>query len=323
MNRIILNILRVAISVGLLAYLIYLADIEKLYLTLKTVNTQFFLLALFIFFICLNLLSKRWQILLSKLEIKSPYKLLFNFYFIGFFFNNFLPTSIGGDVSRAYNVAKISGKKAISIGVVLLERILGLLATLTLASVSTFWVMKFFHTPRIIFLTLTMFAIVIFLLVNLLFKRSFNFTGKLLGKITIFNIGDRIHRILETIHSFRNNKRTIIKAYLISLTSQILFIVMNYILAKSLNLQQVSLGFLFIVVPVSFLLSLFPSINGLGVRDSAYVFLLTRIGVSPAEALSLSFLNTFVPILFSLYGGILLIFYRNNKSLQTLTGMKS
>jgi hypothetical protein len=59
-------------------------------------------------------------------------------------------------------------------------------------------------------------------------------------------------------------------------------------------------------------MGMIPSINGIGVRDYGYKELLSRIGLLPAEALSLSFLNTIIPLLTSLVGGVLLIFYRNN-----------
>jgi len=323
MKKIILNSLKVAISVGLLVYLVYLADINKILVTLRVVNVNYFGLALLFFLFGVTLLSKRWQILLNQVKIYPKFNLLINYYFIGFFFNNFLPTTIGGDVSRAYNMAKFSGKKTYSIGTILLERIMGLLATLTLASVSMFWVTQYFHTPRIIILTIALLGFIIFVLVNLLIPSTFDFTSRILKKIAAFNVGDRIQKVLSTIHSYRENKKVILFAYLISLCSQSTLILMNYILAQALDLQNVTLGFLFIVVPVTFILGLFPSVNGLGVRDSGYVFLLTRVGLSPAEALSLSFLNTLVPVLMSLYGGLLLIFYRHKKEMEPFSEMKA
>lgn len=322
-KKVISNILRIIISLGLLVYLIQLADINNIYNALKLVDLRYFGLGILLFLVCVLLLTVRWQVLLNQLKIHSKFKLLANFYFIGYFFNNFLPTTIGGDVSRAYNVARVSGQKADSIGSILLERMMGLLATLTFASVSMFWVIQYFHTPRIIFLTIALLLGIFFVLVNLLIPSTFNFTSNILKKIKILSVGDKIQRVLSSIHSYRENKKIILFAFLISIVSQFTLIVMNYILAIALNLEKVTLGFLFIVVPITFILGLVPSVNGLGVRDSGYVFLLTRIGLSPAEALSLSVLNTLVPVLVSLYGGVLLIFYRHKKEIESLEEMKA
>lgn len=323
MKKIVLNVIRVAVSVGLLVYLVHLADLDKIFETLKNVDLRFFGLALLIFMIGLLVLTRRWQILLNQVQILLKFTRLMNFYFIGYFFNNFLPTSIGGDVSRAYYVAKASGKKAHSIGTILLDRMMGMLATLTLAAASMFWVIQYFHTSRIIVLTILLFAIVIFVLLNLLIPSTFEFTSRILKKISIFQIGDRIQKVLATIHEYRENKKVILQAFVFSLVSQVILILMNYVLAQALNLHQVSLGFLFIVIPVTFIMGLFPSVNGLGVRDTGYVLLLTRVGLSPAEALSLSLLNTLVPVIMSLYGGLLLIFYRQKKTIEPLSEMKA
>lgn len=323
MKRILLNVIRVVVSVGLLVYLIHLADLDKIYTSLQKVDLKYFGLALLIFMVGLLLLTKRWQILLNQVKIPQKFSRLINFYFIGYFFNNFLPTTIGGDVSRAYYVAKASGKKPHSIGTILLDRMMGLLATLTLAAVSMFWVFQYFHTSRIIIFTILLFAFVIFVLLNLLIPSTFNFTSRVLRKIRFFNLGEKIQKVLATIHEYRESKKTILYVFIISIASQVTLIVMNYVLAQALNLELVTLGFLFLVIPVTFIMGLFPSVNGLGVRDTGYVLLLTRIGLSPAEALSLSILNTLVPVLISLYGGLLLIFYRQKKAIEPLREMKA
>ncbi|NOX36512.1 MAG: flippase-like domain-containing protein [Calditrichaeota bacterium] len=316
MKKIILQIVRFAVSIGLLGYLIYLADISKIYATLRQVNGLYFLFALGAFFVGLLFLTWRWKLLLQTVDIRPGYKKLLIFYFIGYFFNNFLPTTIGGDISRAYNVARLSDRRAESVGIVLFERLLGLLATLSLAAFSLFWVLQHFHTWRIVYVTLSMLTLVVLGFGLVLNTRFFRWMVQIFEKIEFLNLGNRLNRVLNSIHVFRTHKSRIAITFLFSLSSQILFIFMNYLLAQSLNLQQVSFQFLLLVIPVAFLLGLLPSINGLGVRDSGYVFLLTRIGLTPAEALSLSFLNTLVPMLMSGIGGIFLIFYRTQKDQQ-------
>jgi len=311
MKKTLFYIVRFAVSIGLLGYLIYLADLKRVMATLRHTQGFFFLLAVVFFLLGLFLLTGRWKILLAKSNIYPGFGKLLVFYLIGYFFNNFLPTTIGGDVSRAILVAQLSERRAESVGIVLFERIMGLLATLTLASLSLLWVLPYFHTRRIVYLTFSLLIFVSVILAFLFSNRIFRFIVRVLDKIEFFRLGDRMNRVLSSIHIFRHHKFSVVKAFGLSLCGQISFIFMNLMLAQSLNLHQVSLGFLFLVIPVAFLLGLFPSINGLGVRDTGYVFLLTRIGLDPAQALSLSFLNTLVPMLMSILGGIFFIFYRS------------
>lgn len=327
MKKILIIAVRILISLGLLVYLISLADIQKILATLGSVNLTYLLLAFALFVGIVFLLTRRWQILLDEAGIRPGYSHLFVFYLMGYFFNNFLPTTVGGDVSRAYNVARLSGKKAGSVGIVLLERVLGVLATLTFATFSLFWVSRYFQSSRIVIVTVGMFLILILALASLLNERLLSFFTRTLAFIKLFRLGERLSLVLQSIHSYRHAKQLVLHAYLLSLIGQFLLIFMNYLLALALGLKQVSLIYLFLVVPVTIVMGLLPSINGLGVRDSGYVILLTRIGLTPAEAISFSFLNTLVPFLVSLSGGLLLIFYRHRtpvKEFQEIqTEMKS
>jgi hypothetical protein len=67
---------------------------------------------------------------------------------------------------------------------------------------------------------------------------------------------------------------------------------------------------LVLVVPVTFVIGLLPSINGIGVRDTGYLLLLSRQGLETAQVLSLSLSVTFIPIFISLLGGIFFLLNR-------------
>ena len=85
---------------------------------------------------------------------------------------------------------------------------------------------------------------------------------------------------------------------------------MTFFLAQALDIQ-VSLMYLFFVVPITFLLTMLPSINGLGVREGGFVFLLGKIGVTEAAAISLSFTTILIPMVISIAGGILFMMQKN------------
>ncbi len=318
MKKWLFQIVRIGISLGLLAYLIYLADWRNIYTTVSHLHLGLFLLAIGTFLLGVVFLTIRWQVLLGIIGTRLPFTRLYRFYLIGYFFNNFLPTTIGGDVMRAMLVAQLNQQRAESVGMVLLERLLGFVAILTLGAASLFWVSNYFSTARIIYLTVLLIAIAIGIFYLLFHPPFFNRLTRVFEKIHWFKLGDRLTRVFGSIHRFREYKIRILQTFVLSLVSQILFIAMNYLLAQALGLDQVSFGFLLLVIPAAFLLGLFPSINGLGVRDTGYVFLLKRIGLTTAESLSLSFLNTLVPMLVSVVGGILFLTYRNRREVEKL-----
>jgi uncharacterized protein (TIRG00374 family) len=309
-RKIILNILRIALSLGLIVYLIYLADVPQIITLLKSIKPSGVILAAFAFVLSVIFLSLRWHLLTKSYGMEIKIVPLFVYYFIGFFFNNFLPTSIGGDLSRAYYLARESGDRSASIGTVFLERLVGLLATLSFAFIALFWLMKYFHSYRIIYITMIVILVIALFLASVMSRRIYRKFNGILSLITFYNIGDKIIKVFDTLHFYRNKKSILVGTYVYSLLAQFFLIIMNYILARSLGLLEITFGYLILVVPITFVIGLLPSINGIGVRDSGYLLLLTRLGLQPSEVLSLSFSVTIIPIFLSLLGGFFVLLYR-------------
>ncbi len=153
-------ILKAGISIGLLAYLIYIADPEKIFQVLNKIWFEggliYLTVAAVLFLISLVVLSLRWQILVRGYGIKIPTSSLFKYYLIGLFFNNFLPTGIGGDVLRIYNLVKDTGDRTISFASVITERLLGITSTLILTIVSITILQDKFENNLLLYLVLMM-----------------------------------------------------------------------------------------------------------------------------------------------------------------------
>ena len=282
-----MNGLRIGLSFGLLAYLIHKADWRSILAVIGRVEGLLFGAALLLFLAALFLFAVRWRLLLRETNADIPYPRLVGYYFIGYFFNNFLPTMIGGDVSRIYFAARDTGEKYVVIASVLMERILGILATLTLASLSMIWAYPYFNNPWLIVVTVSLLVFVALVLLNLLNSTLHRFSLKMLEKVTILGIGVKVSDLLGKLHAFRNARRAVLFAYGASLLCQLLLILMNLNLARALGLDAITFGYLTFLVPVTFVMGLVPSINGIGIRDAGYEGLLGAIGVSSAEALSL------------------------------------
>ncbi len=310
MKKILLNLLRISVSFGLIFYLLYIADVSKIMDILKNLNIWGFFLAVVVCLLSLLIMAMRWRVLNLSHGIQTRTSQLYVFYLIGLFFNNFLPTSIGGDLARVFYLSKSSKNRSASIGTVFLERIIGLLATLTLAFISLFWLIQYFHSNRIIYVTLIIVGIIAIFLASIMSRRLYKRFNGLISLITFYEIGDKIIKVLDTLHFYRNKKSILLKTYLYSILSQFLLILMNFVLARALGLTGVTLGYLILVVPITFVIGLVPSINGIGVRDTGYLILLSRQGLETSQILSLSLTVTFVPILISLVGGIFLMLYR-------------
>ena len=123
-----------------------------------------------------------------------------------------------------------------------------------------------------------------------------------LEKIRFFDFGKKFQQIFSAFRKFRKHHNKLFIAFFISAFGQLLIIVFNYLIYIALSGDTYFLPFL-VVVPLTMIISLFPSINGLGTRESAYVVLLALFGIAKEISLALAVLNFFIPLLISLFGG--------------------
>jgi hypothetical protein len=320
------TLLKALFSLGLLGYLVYSADPAKITKVLSLVvrndgilNLGFAAISLLI---AISMMALRWNILLKRYQTHHPVHRLFGFYLIGLFFNNFLPTSVGGDIYRVYSISADAKSRNIGFASVITERMIGIAATLFIAIVSLYFVSQFFHNPRLLYISIMLFLMIISFFFIMTRNRPVRWLLWLFDKITIFNIGERINKLLETIHELRSRRRIFVYVFSFSVLSQISIVFMNFFLARALSIR-IDLSYLFLVVTITFVLTMLPSINGVGIRDLGYVTLLSEVGISNAAAISLSFLNLLLPMFISISGAVLFIIQKRKTTTGEIDVIKS
>jgi hypothetical protein len=301
--------LKVLLSVLLLGYLVYKAEPLKIAEVLGQVwynnRMVYFPLAIGIYLLATITYTWRWQILVKACGLQVVTWLdLFRFYLIGLFFNNFLPTSIGGDVFRIYHLIEKSGDRTAGFTSVLTERLLGIASTLILTLLSLFLLSSQLDDNRLIYIAAGLLVVIVTFFIVVFNDHFLRLAEQLVKPLTVLRLGERIMKFFKAIRFYYNSRGIYLKILSISIMGQILVIIMTYILSLTIGLQ-IPLDYLFLVVPISFLVTMLPSINGIGFREGAFVVLLGRIGISNAEAISLSFLSILVPMIVSMSGGIL------------------
>src|SRR5438552_16013613 len=98
-------LLRVAVSIGIVTYILVDVDTEDLVRTLASVRPAPLAGALALYLAGQALSAYKWSLLGRSVGYARPVGEYRRFYFIGMFFNLFAPSSIGGDVVRALYLA--------------------------------------------------------------------------------------------------------------------------------------------------------------------------------------------------------------------------
>lgn len=129
------------ISVALIA--IYFAfrnqNLPEIGKTISTLNPMVFVGGLIVFVLAQLVFVLRWWMLLKTQKIDIPYMMAVKLHFIGLFYNNCLPGSVGGDILRAGYVSTHTDKKVEAVLSVFFDRAIGLAGTITMAAVF-YWI---------------------------------------------------------------------------------------------------------------------------------------------------------------------------------------
>ncbi|MHB1253923.1 MAG: lysylphosphatidylglycerol synthase transmembrane domain-containing protein [Candidatus Humimicrobiaceae bacterium] len=323
LKNILFTALRIVISAGILIFLFKtqfknFSEITDFFRH-SHVNIRFVVISLIMYWVGISLLVLRWQILLKTQKIKASFGFLLGSYLVGFFFNNFLPTSIGGDVYRIYDTSKLkhsSGMKAASI--VLMERTTGIVSSI----IYLFFALAigFVKTSQVelkvgkwdvsnhllIILIIVFFAVSILVTLVMLFPDAFRL-NKLFRKLKFLHKWeDKLKQVYDTFKSFRKFKLMLLVTIALSLVLQFAF-TLNYSFAgMGFGITKLSILSYIFIVQLCGILSMIPiSIGGIGVREGTFVILVGALGGEKNIAAIVSIAILIMILLPGVVGGII------------------
>lgn len=307
-KKIINTTLRILISAGLIAYLIIsqFKDFRTIASTLKDISILLILLSAATHIYGIWITAFRWQTLLKTQNIKLSILSLSSSTLIGQFFNNFLPTSIGGDFYRAYDVAKKTGfPMSSSVSVLVVERLSGIIASAVFAVAALFLGFtkiggKSVIIPILIFLALSIIIFFLILNPNILGLHKIAKKIKFLAKLL-----EKLRNVYTTFLTFKKYKWVMVKLIFYSLTLQFAVIVNYWLASRALGINLDLTAFIFIV-PVVSILSMLPiSLGGIGVREGSLVFMMVSLGAQNAKAAMCSLLLFAMLLIMGVIGGMI------------------
>lgn len=286
------------------------------------VEWSWFLLAVVIYGFGICAQGLRLKLVFNVQKIKMSVLEAAYLHFIGLFFNLFFPSAVGGDVAKAYFAYKHSGKKMESTTSVILDRLMGFVALILMAITGTLLFSGQLKDPSVI-------QWVIFSLL-LMIATMFFFASKRVANRFLFlkvfipskKWRNRLSDLYHMIHNYRRHKTVLLLCILTSFVSQIMFIIAHYWLALSLG-AQISMWLFFILIPLLAVVSMAPSVGGLGVREAGIVYFFSRYMASE-RAFALSLLLDILlygysfaaGIVFSIRGGLKTKLIHEMESLQ-------
>ncbi|MCA9395971.1 MAG: flippase-like domain-containing protein [Candidatus Omnitrophica bacterium] len=225
--------------------------------------------------------------------------------FIGYFFNNFLPTAVGGDIIKTYCLIRKTGDKTLSIASVLADRLYGLLMFLLIPSLAVVF-MRNQLPDGIVYMVYCALAGGVVCVISIFFYGKISQSRWVSGLKNRPGIFASLIRIYESVYRVAVHPVSAVKVCCFSIIGQLLSISSVYWIIKSLmSVDGMGLpGYLLMAVPIVNLLSMIPSINGLGVREVGYVYFLTKL-MSQELALTVALIFFSYLLVLSLIGAVI------------------
>jgi len=284
-------LIRLCVSAGLLWWLFSRFDLTGILAAFQELSPLVWLIAALMYLGAQILSSIRWFILSAALSFPGRWRTYLVFYFVGMYFNLFLPTSVGGDVLKVHFLSRDEGRRLMAAYSVVGDRLFGLVAMVLMGAGAV--VLR----PDILpghFVTMLWIGGIVILcgLVGLPFFQW------ILGGIWP-NLAERLSSVLV----LWQRPRRILVVLGLSSCLQAMGMSAVAVLGGGVGIEM-PLLFYFASLPLINIATAIPiSLSGIGVREGSFVYFLGIKGIQPEQALCLGILFFSVQVATSLLGG--------------------
>jgi uncharacterized protein (TIRG00374 family) len=249
-----------------------------------------------------GLMTYKW---LRLLRLKGIYVGLIQgmkLYCASMIWGMFLPATLGADVIRIVSIVRKGYDSKEIVASVIIERMVGFLAALLLGSMSCVLVMQYTdmkpQLEYVFWIGFAVLALCLFLFIISLDDRLFEILHKkIFIKYKEMWIVQKFRRFHSSYIGYRKNKREIIIFSGLTLFEQLMPILVSWLIAKALAVE-INLAIIAGAFPLALLISRLPiSINGLGLFEAVFSFLMSMGGVAVAEAFAIAFSGRILQII--------------------------
>ncbi len=248
---------------------------------------------------------RRWDLLLRGQGIVAPFRHLLGTFLVGRFFGVFLPSTVGLDAYRMYDLSRHSKLVAPNVAVFLVEKIIGLFSlSLLLFATAPFGVA--FVGKEAVYGLLLLFAVPVTLsFLVLLFPGAVVwFLDRSFLRIEILD--RRLRTAVEAVAIYRHARPLLMRAVGYGVIVHAATAFMYFATARAIA-SDVSLAEILFVAPIMIaaVVGAPVSMSGGGIREGTFIYLLKLVGIPSAPAFLLSHLGFWAGESLSMIGGVI------------------
>ncbi len=285
--------IRAGLGVAVVAVLLWRYDARPIFRILSRERPAYFGAVVLIYIAGQAMCAYRWQLLAAILKVRGRYPEFLAYTFVGMFTNLFVPGLLGGDAARSVYLGRRYGRMGEAIASVVADRGVGLIGLFWLAAFAAIFLNFAPFPPSIITPTVAVGAITLA-----------GFLAAPLVARMIHLMPRALRRAGGIVALYLHQPGALIPAIALSIVLQITLAAGQYLLAVGLGIT-VPLSLFILCVPIANVFASLPlTLNGLGIRESAYLVLFGMAGMRKEDAIALGLLWFAVTMVGGMTGAI-------------------
>jgi glycosyltransferase 2 family protein len=285
---------QVIVSIGLIYWIIQRISWRESLDVLLSASLLYIIIACLNYYISVIVSCMRWKELLKIENLSIPLPLLVRWYLIGSFANNLLPTDVGGDIGRIYYANRYAKNPKVITRSVILDRVSGFIVMIFFA-----WLGLFFIANQQ-FLAIAILVFLVLVLMFIFFLRKME--SCIPTKIKVL-----LQYFIEIFNYYAKRPKSV---YFILTLSVLFHFMAGFGAWINLKAVYVDIPFFIILLVSAFanVLAALPiSLNGLGLKEAAYIWLIGSMYASESQIFAGLVLGRLLLLLVSLAGLVFIL----------------
>ncbi len=300
--------LRILVAVALTGYLLFKADPAAVARASASARPGWLGLAVALVVADRAVNAYRWVVLLRALTPGSrpPLGAVMHVFFVSSFVGNFLP-SIGGDVYRAFQLARLGVRSGEAAASVLMDRTVGVLSMVAVAAVGLLFLREL-DLPGVVPALLLVTAVCAVAAAAVFSARVASWTIRLVQLLPIRRAQSAAQTLMDAVRRYATHQGALVSVLALSIVVQLLRVVQAYCLGRALDVPLPMIVYFGFVPVITLVMQLPITVAGLGTTQYAFEWMFGHVGVPPAVTFPLSMLFLALGTVGNLPGGLLYAF---------------
>lgn len=290
-----LRLIKLAISITICVVIFRNINFQDFWAAVGNADPKLIAAACFMQFSAILVASYRYSLIAGSFSFQQPFSFYNKSYFKGMFFNQALPTTVGGDALRVMDLIRTGRESKFQCFLcVMVDRLYGLFG-LTLITFCALLAVPVFLPLPATYAALAVCAgyMVVLVLVALAYR---------IPNLPRFIPARKLKDISFSVSKSLNTPGKTLAQLSLTLTIQLISVLTMYCLSLSVGVET-GLQYFLVVVPLVFLLAVLPiSFAGWGVREASLVAMFAFIGADTSKIMCVSIIYGIILIIASLPG---------------------